>query len=394
MMESYRIDPGSLHELRDLAERRAAEGGGTEYITRLRQGESLREEEWATLFLDLDVTTAELLALAEERRSADSPEIETFCPLYISNECDAECLMCGMRVFNDAMLRATANDTTVKTQLDILGQRGIRGVALLTGEHRHGAKRREMLSRTADATRDALERGFSHVLINVGSIEDDEYPNLLAQLPRGDDGSVLPHVTMCTFQESYDPVVYQKFMGSTPGNPRSDFGRRLENFDRAAGAGMLSANPGVLVGLNPDLAYEMLALLDHVHHLSTLGMKVYVSLPRLRKASGAEHTAGVGDDEFCRLTAVLSMALPEAKLVISTRESPEIQHRLLPLIGVLTAGSPGVAPYTPDGAHFDIEASQFEVADLRPFEEILEECLELGATIDGYEPAVTPAPTR
>jgi hypothetical protein len=156
---------------------------------------------------------------------------------------------------------------------------------------------------------------------------------------------------------------------------------------------MLSANPGVLVGLNPDLAYEMLALLSHVHHLSGLGLKVYVSLPRLRKASGAEHTAGVGDDDFSRLVAVLSAGLPDAKMVISTRERPEIQRRLLPVIGVLTPGSPGVAPYTQDGARFDVEASQFEVADLRPFEEILGECIAAGARIDGYQPAIYPAPT-
>jgi len=237
-----------------------------------------------------------------------------------------------------------------------------------------------------------MERGFAHVLINVGSIENSEYQGLLDGLPLKSDGESSPRITMYTFQESYDPIVYQKFMGSTPQNPRSDFVRRLQNFDRAAQAGMRSANPGVLVGLNPDLAYEMLALLGHTHHLSALGMKVYVSLPRLRKASGAQHKAGVEDEEFCRLVAVLSAALPDAKLVISTRESPEIQHRLLPVIGVLTPGSPGVAPYTLEGARFDAEASQFEVADVRPFEEILGECIAVGAKIEGYLPRKYPAP--
>ena len=79
--------------------------------------------------------------------------------------------------------------------------------------------------------------------------------------------------------------------------------------------------------------------------------------------------------------------MPNAKVVISTRERPEIQHRLLPVIGVLTAGSPGVAPYTAETAAFEIEASQFEVADQRPIEVILGECLAVGAEIEGYEPA-------
>jgi hypothetical protein len=68
---------------------------------------------------------------------------------------------------------------------------------------------------------------------------------------------------MCTFQETYHPGVYARFMGDNAENPRSDFTRRLTNFDRARDAGMWSANPGVLLGLNPDVGYELLAVLAH-----------------------------------------------------------------------------------------------------------------------------------
>jgi hypothetical protein len=57
------------------------------------------------------------------------------------------------------------------------------------------------------------------------------------------------------------------------------------------------------------------------------------------------------------------------------------------VIGVLTAGSPGVTPYGETDARFKIEESQFEVADQRPFEVILGDCLARGAIIAGYEPA-------
>jgi hypothetical protein len=192
---------------------------------------------------------------------------------------------------------------------------------------------------------------------------------------------------MCTFQESYDPIVYERFMGANPENPRSDFKRRLENFDRAADAGVISANPGVLLGLNRDLAYELLALTAHVRHLLGRGLTVYISLPRLRKASGAPRQVGVSDDDLTRVVSLLSASFPEAKVVISTREAPEIQRLLVPVIGVLTAGSPGVAPYTDGDARFEIEESQFEVADQRPMEVILAEHLAAGATIDGYVPS-------
>jgi hypothetical protein len=244
-----------------------------------------------------------------------------------------------------------------------------------------------MIARTAGALRAALARGFVHVLINIGALDPPEYGTLLADIPRGADGRVVPQVTMCTFQETYSPAVYARFMGTNPDNPRSDFTRRLENFDRARDAGMWVANPGVLLGLNPDVGYEVLALLAHVRHLARRGMDVYVSLPRLRKASGTPYPAGVGDDVLARIVAVLSFGAPDAKVVISTREPPAIQRRLLPVIGVLTPGSPGVAPYTETGARFELEASQFEVLDHRPIEAILGEHLAAGATIDCYEPA-------
>ena len=350
-------------------------------------GEPLDDVELATLFLSPRIGADELLAIARRRRPPGGPRLETFSPLYLTNECDAECRMCGMRRTNDELVRETATGTTAEEQLDILARRGIRAVALLTGEYRHGAQRRAMIARAAAALRAALVRGFVHVLVNIGSLDAPEYDVLLDGVPRRPDGRVAPQVTMCTFQETYDPAAYARFMGVNPANPRSDFARRVTNFDRAADAGIWAANPGVLLGLNRDLAYELLALLAHVRHLRRRGMEVYVSLPRLRKASGTPRAAGVSDELLARIVAVLSFGVPDAKVVISTREPPAIQRRLLPVIGVLTPGSPGVAPYTETGARFELEASQFEVLDHRPIEAILGEYLAAGATIDCYEPA-------
>jgi hypothetical protein len=295
--------------------------------------------------------------------------------------------MCGMRRTNDALVRETADAATVEGQLDILHRRGVRGVAVLTGEYRPGPRRRVMIARAAATVRAALARGFAHVLVNIGALDAPEYDALLDGIPRAPDGRVVPQITMCTFQETYCPDTYARFMGADAANPRSDFLRRLTNFDRAGDAGLWAANPGVLLGLHADVADEVLALLAHVRHLRARGMAVYVSLPRLRRASGTPYPAGVDEDVLARVVAVLAIGAPEAKVVISTREPPAVQRRLLPVIGVLTPGSPGVAPYTEDGARFALEASQFEVLDHRPIEAILGEYLAAGATIDGYEPA-------
>jgi 3-methyl-2-indolic acid synthase len=385
-MDGFQVGVDAIAAARARAAEAAALGQAVEIAARARGGAALGDEELAALLLSPHVATDELLAIARDHRPGSGPHIETFSPLYLTNECDAECLMCGMRRTNGELVRETADAATAEAQLDILGRRGLRGVALLTGEYHHGALRRAMIARAAAALGAALARGFRHVLINIGALEAEEYGILLADVPRGPGGRVLPRVTMCTFQETYDPRVYARFMGTNPDNPRSDFTRRLTNFDRAAAAGMWVANPGVLLGLHPDVAYELLALVAHVRHLRRRGMDVYVSLPRLRKASGTAHLAGVDDDTLCRIVAVLSFGVPEARVVISTREPPAIQRRLLPVIGVLTPGSPGVAPYTETGARFDLEASQFEVLDHRPIEAILGECLAAGATIDCWEP--------
>ena len=384
-MTAFRLDPSAVAEARSRAEARAAAGQGPGLAERVRSGDRLPHGDLATLLLSPDVDTEELLALAERSRPG-RPHIETFSPLYITNECDAECAMCGMRRLNQTLVRETADDLTVEAQLDLLHRRGLRAVALLTGEFRHGARRDEMISRATRALGSALDLGFEHVLINIGALERKEYEKLLATVPRNAAGRIKPHLTMCTFQETYDPSSYGRFMGANPENPRADFVRRLENFDRAADAGMNSVNPGILLGLNRDLGYELIALLAHVQHLVALGLNVYVSLPRLRKASGTEHRGGISDEMLYRIVAVLSFGAPDAKVVISTREPSAVQRRLLPVIGVLTPGSPGVAPYTETGARFELDASQFEVLDKRPIEAILGEFLATGATIDGYVP--------
>ena len=385
-MEAFRLDAPALEAARSRAVGFASSREAVRVARHAAAGGMLADEELAALLLSPRVSTEELLAIARTWRPAGGPRIETFSPLYLTNTCDAECLMCGMRRTNEDLVRETADVYTAEVQLDILHRRGVRAVAILTGEYHHGPKRQTMIARAASAVRAALARGYVHVLVNIGALERSEYELLLAGVPRRPDGRVLPQLTMCTFQETYSRDVYARFMGTTPDNPRSDFTRRLTNFDRACEAGMWAANPGVLLGLNADVAFELLALLAHVHHLERRGMAVYVSLPRLRKATGTARHGGVSDETLCRLVAILSFGAPEAKVVISTREPPAMQSRLLPVIGVLTPGSPGVAPYTETGARFDLEASQFEVLDHRPIEAILGEHLAAGATIACYEP--------
>src|SRR4029453_7988179 len=126
---------------------------------------------------------------------------------------------------------------------------------------------------------------------------------------------------------------------------------------RSRRSGLRVANPGILVGLNPDLAFEIVALVQHVHHLAGRGMEVYVSMPRLRPIAGGQSMGGIDDESFVRLIAVLALALPDAKLVLTTREPRAMQQRLAPLVAVLSAGSAAVAPYSASSTAFPLAAS-------------------------------------
>jgi len=385
-MDDFRLDEDAVRELLASARHVALAANGDAVfaiLDRAERGARLDAADIATLWYASAITTDTIADAARRARGARVKQLETFSPLYMTNTCDAACRMCGMRRDNDALVRETAELDTVEAQLDTLLDRGMQAVALLTGEY--GAARRPWAMRYVNAALRATEaRGFNHVLVNVGSIDEDELPVLLDGISRRPDGMLAPKLTMCTFQETYDRTTYGKFMGRDPENPRSDYERRLTNFDRARRAGFRVANPGVLLGLCPDVAFDMIAATLHVEHLLAAGMEVYLSTPRLRRIAGGGTGRGVDDDDFVRLLALLSLALPDAKLVLTTREPREIQQRVATLVSVLSAGSSAVTPYSEDGARFPLESSQFEVIDQRPFETILREHLDAGIAIENF----------
>lgn len=394
MPDAFELDAPRLDATLRQARAQARAGIPDALLARLRGGGAIDLDElaqlWAAPALDADALL-ELAASARQRRPAP---LETFSPLYLTNTCDAECRMCGMRRDNAALARETVDLDTVDAQLRTLRARGMHGVALLTGEYRR-ATREWALAFVNQALHRALQLGFRHVLLNAGAFDADEYDALLADLPRDADGAVAcaAQVTMCTFQETYSTEYYGRFMGGSADNPRANFARRLTNCDRARAAGLRVANPGILVGLNPDLGYELLALTAHARHLLAHGMQVYLSVPRLRQIAGSSNQRGADDASFLRLVALLSLAVPEGKIVLTTREPAAIQHRLVPIVSVLSAGSAAVAPYTADGARFPLEASQFEVIDQRRFEEILGEHLPPGGRIVNFDPPASSPPS-
>jgi 2-iminoacetate synthase ThiH len=385
-MRDFQLDVLALTELLHRARQRATTAEVDGLLERARAGGGLDPEDVAVLWCSA-LNTETLYESARDARRKRLARLETFSPLYLTTTCDATCRMCGMRRDNDALERDTADLGRIEEQLRILQHRGMRAVALLTGEYR-AARRAWAMQYVNQALHAALERQFTHVLLNVGGIDAPEFDRLLDGIERHADGRVKPHLTLSNFQETYCREHYAKFMGTEPDNPRADFERRLAGFDRAYRAGLRSANPGILLGLNRDLSWELTGFAMHARHLRALGMDVYLSVPRLRQIAGKHDQRGASDEEFVRIVSVLSMGLPDCKIVVTTREPESMQRKLVPIVTVLSAGSSAVAPYSETSAHYRIETSQFRVVDQRPFEEILREHVPAGGVIENFRPPV------
>lgn len=381
----------TLPELEDV--RREAAKVDTRAVLALPESEEpawSREAIALALWEDRSISTEELKAAAEARCATRTPRLHTFVPLYTTNYCDSECKMCSMRKGNLRLDRKFSGRKEITAQLEILyHHEGVRGVGLLTGEYEDKHTRLSSAFRIGWAIRTALDMGYERVYFNIGSMEPDEIDVL---------GEWIGHeepVTMCVFQESYDKATYGRFMGQTSaGVPKADFARRVVSFDRWLDAGFRYVNPGVLVGLHDDLSAEIVSLVSHGAHLRARGAVVDLSVPRMRPAMTSRDTTRVNDDDYLRMMSAVAFTCPEQRLVLTTREPQEFQDVAMGLAGVISPGSPDVAPYRPDSrARNDETSSQFLVADLRRPRHILSRIEAGGSPVEHFVDPSSSAPT-
>lgn len=277
--------------------------------------------------------------------------MQLYAPLYVSNECVNRCAYCGFSQ-ELAIERRTLDLDAVAAEAELLAAEGFRHVVLVAGE----------APRTVDV--DYLERvtarlapRFDSIAIETGTFDDEGYARLVRA---GVDGLVL-------YQEAYAPDVYRRLHLA---GPKSHGGRRLEALERAGRAGFRSLGIGALLGLAPwrEEAYA-LALhgreLGHRHWRS----RVAVSFPRIRPSHGGFQAASpVTDADLVQMVCAMRLALPDADLVLSTREPADLRDRLVPLgITRMSAGS-----RTSPGGYGDESGAgaQFEIEDTRSAAEV------------------------
>lgn len=277
--------------------------------------------------------------------------IQLYAPLYVSNECTNACVYCGFRRANP-IRRLTLTREQVADEARALWNRGFRSLLLVSGE----APSAVPIELWEDLAR-GLRPLFPSLAVEIYPLDAAGYRRLA---DAGIDG-------LTVYQETYDRILYERVH---PSGRKADFDWRLGAAERGAAAGMRRVGIGALLGLGP-WRREAVALGLHALWLQREQWRtqVCVSFPRLRRAlGGIEPPAPVSDAELLQLACSLRLLLPDAGLVLSTRESAAFRDGMSRIcITHMSAGSrtePG--GYTrPDQAD-----GQFSVEDSRPAAEV------------------------
>jgi 2-iminoacetate synthase len=249
--------------------------------------------------------------------------IRLFAPLYLSNECINNCSYCGFSRDNP-ILRVTLSVDEVVREARALKEQGFRNLLLVAGEHPKFISN-GYLAECVRALRDEVP-GIS---LEVGPMETEEYRPIVEA---GAEGLVV-------YQETYDREVYAKM--HTAG-PKRNFDWRLETPERAYAAGFRRLGIGALYGL-ADWRMEAICVAAHAAYLlrNCWKTQLTVSLPRLRPCAGEfEPLTRMSDRELTQLVCAFRLFLPDAGLVLSTREPAKLRDGLIPIgITLISAGS-------------------------------------------------------
>lgn len=291
---------------------------------------------------------------------------QLYAPLYLSNECRSGCTYCGFAVENQ-ITRLTLSPEEAVSQANHLYNSGIRHILLLTGEDLK-ATPVSYIARIASM----LKEKFVSIGIEVYPLKEEEYVILREN---GVDSLTL-------YQETYDPDRYRE-VHLRGMKTRMDY--RLDAPDRAGRAGFRKIQIGALMGLSNQPEAEIFFIATHALHLIRTHWKTQtlIGLPRMRSAAGLREVPVVPDRLFARFLFALRIYLPDAGLVLSTRESPVFRDHMADLcITQMSAGSrtdPGGYPDSEDSqstSKSDLEmkeaqaGEQFHVEDHRSVSEI------------------------
>jgi len=301
-----------------------------------------------------------------------SNRIHLFAPLYFSNYCANECTYCGFRHTNQDLARKFLTQEEFVKEAAYLWQKGHRTLLLVSGEHRTFSGARSLLEYLVALSEKNLHFKIS---LEVGPLE-------LSELKMLRQAGVKRFVL---YQETYDRNLYDQVHA---GGRKRNYDWRYAAPERALMAGFESVGLGVLLGIHNNVAVDLMGLYRHGAELkqkygrgpSTL------SFPRIQSASGMKeemvHSGAMDDLLFERILALTRVTFPSTGIVLTTRESETLKHRLLKSGIAITHMSAGVST-SPGGYTLskEQEEGQFSIADHRSLKDVAQEIKDLG-----YEP--------
>lgn len=285
--------------------------------------------------------------------------MQFYVPLYVSNYCVNYCVYCGFNRTNQVSRRSLSIDEA-EAEAKILAEQGFGHLLLVSGEDRNSVPVEyfeKLIKR--------LNPRFAAIAIEIYPLTEDEYARLMKA---GADSLTL-------YQETYDRERYREVH---PFGPKRDFEYRLASIERAARAGITFIGIGTLLGLS-DWRFDQFYTGLHARWLSRTYWRsqISISFPRLRRASGGFSPAKpVNNTDLVQAILAQRLFLPDAGLVLSTREPAELRDRLIPLgITRISAGS----KTQPGGYDHDNSSEpQFDVMDQRSMPEMYNKVRELG----------------
>lgn len=272
--------------------------------------------------------------------------ISLFAPLYLSNECTNSCVYCGFNVQN-TVDRLTIAVEQAETEASFLYSQGFRHILLVSGEAPQVVTM-EYLTKILQK----LRHSFSSISVEIYPMPTGDYQALISN---GVDGLVV-------YQETYNEKSYRDVH---PAGSKSNYRWRLETPERGGEAGFRRIGIGALLGLD-NWRVEGFFLALHARYLLRNFWKshITISFPRLRPAAGEyKPPYPVSDAQFVQLITALRLLLPDAGLVLSTREPAYLRDNLIPVgITSMSAGS----CTAPGGYAHEVQAeAQFDIADHR-----------------------------
>ncbi len=273
------------------------------------------------------------------------PVMKLYAPLYVSNECVNACVYCGFNVHNK-IARVTLTRDEILLEAEAIHRLGFRHLLLVSGEAQN---------KVSPAYLEEIVSAINHLFAGI-SIEI--YPMDCGQYERLGRAGV---TGIAIYQETYERSTYKTLHKG----PKADYDNRLEAIERAGKAGLRDLGIGALMGLT-DHRMDMACVALHAAYLMKHFWKAQVSIsfPRIQAAAGSFTPSYiVSDRDLAQTVFALRMTLPDADLVLSTRERPSFRDGMADVgITRMSAGS----RTNPGGYSIDEDSlEQFRIADDR-----------------------------